>query len=166
MKSVLILDDDENLAKSLADEFTDHGYNPTIAYGLADIDETPFNYAVVDIRLAAEFGLDAIDLIKEHSPSCRIVILTGYGSVATAVEAVKRGAVDYLMKPAGFPLIEASLLGKKQFDNKTLHPPTLSQAEHEYIDFVLTKNDGNISRAAKALGIHRQSLQRKLKKYT
>jgi len=165
-KSLLILEDDLRLARSLSREFEDHGYEVSIAESIRAIPNQGFAYAVVDLRLGGEFGLDAIEKIKHHSPACRIVVLSGYGSITTAVEAVKRGAIDYITKPAGFDLIEAALLGKRTKPEPDFKAPSLSQMEHEYIDFILTKNQGNISKAAKSLGLHRQSLQRKLKKYT
>ncbi|MGE3261932.1 MAG: response regulator transcription factor [Bacteriovoracia bacterium] len=164
--AVLILEDDTRLANGLAREFEDHGYSPSTIGSIKAIPKIAFSFAVIDLRLSGEFGLDAIDLILGLSPACRIVVLSGYGSIATAVEAVKRGAVDYLTKPASFSAIEAALLGKRGPVDPEFKAPSLSQVEHEYIDFVLTKNEGNISRTAKDLGLHRQSLQRKLKKYT
>lgn len=165
-KSLLILEDDVRLAKSLAREFEDHGYEVTTCISVREIPNQRFQFAVLDMRLGGEFGLDAIEILKTTSSQCRIVVLSGYGSITTAVEAVKRGAVDYLTKPAGFELIEAALLGQRTQPDPEFKAPSLSQIEHEYIDFVLTKNQGNISKTAKALGVHRQSLQRKLKKYT
>ncbi|MBX3040967.1 MAG: response regulator [Bdellovibrionaceae bacterium] len=165
-KTVLILDDDESLAKSLASEFHDHGYEPTVVHSLKEIPALAFDCAVVDIRLRGEFGLDAIKMLKKNSESCQIVVLSGYGSIATAVEAVKLGAIDYLTKPVGFELIVAALEGRLMKPEPDFKPQSLSQVEHEHIDFVLTKNQGNISKTAKDLGLHRQSLQRKLKKYT
>ena len=165
-KSVLILEDDIGLAKSLGREFDDHGYKTTLADKIAAIGNRVFDFAVIDLRLCGEFGLDAIAVIKQKSPDCRIVILSGYGSINTAVEAVKRGAVDYLTKPASFALIEKALRGERVQPEPEFKAPSLSQVEHEYIDFLLTKNEGNISKTAKDLGLHRQSLQRKLKKYT
>lgn len=167
-KSVLILEDDMDLAESLLQEFSDHSYS---AVHYSQFSKLPadlnFDFAVVDMRLAAgEFGLEAIDWILHRSPHTRILVLTGYGSISTAVEAVKRGAIHYLTKPAPFSRIEAALRGELEFKNESSELPSLSQVEHEYIDFVLTKNRGNISQTAKDLGLHRQSLQRKLKKYT
>ncbi len=165
---VLILEDDLRLAKSLSREFEDHHYDVEIAESISDIQtKSQFGFAVIDLRLSGgEFGLNAIDLILTSSPACRIVILSGYGSIATAVEAVKRGAVDYMTKPASFKDIEAALLGKRSAPLPDFKTQSLSEVEHGHIDFVLTKNEGNISKTAKELGLHRQSLQRKLKKYT
>ena len=165
MKTVLILDDDQSLARSLACEFQDHGYEATVVHSIKEIPPKDFQFAVVDLRLNGEFGLEAIKVIKSRSKDCRIVVLTGYGSIATAVEAVKLGAIDYLTKPAGFELIRAALEGRLKKPDPEFKPRSLSQVEHDYSDFVLTKNQGNISKTAKDLGLHRQSLQRKLKKY-
>jgi Response regulator consisting of a CheY-like receiver domain and a Fis-type HTH domain len=167
MKAVLILEDDLSLAKSLSREFEDHGYKPTVIHSIKQIPNQEFQFALVDLRLnSGEMGLDALQIILKKSPHCQIVVLSGYGSIATAVEAVKRGARDYLTKPASFTQIENALLGQRQLAETEFERPSLSQVEHEYIDFVLTKNQGNISKTAKDLGLHRQSLQRKLKKYT
>lgn len=166
MKQVLILEDDEHLALSLKRDFEDHGYRPHWAPSLKDIPAKPFDFAVLDLRLGGEFGLEALHLLKECAPHCRSVVLSSYGSIATAVEAVKRGAVDYLAKPASFVAIEAALQGRHRHDPNEGRAPSLAQVEHEYIDYMLTKNEGNISQTARDLGIHRQSLQRKLKKYT
>lgn len=165
-KSLLLLEDDLRLAKSLGREFEDRGYEVVFAESLQKIPRRNFAYAVIDLRLGGEFGLDALQILRDMAPECRMVVLSGYGSIATAVEAVKRGALDYLTKPAGFEQIEAALLGRRTAPEPEFKTPSLSQMEHEYIDFVLTKNQGNISKTAKSLGLHRQSLQRKLKKYT
>lgn len=163
---MLILDDDIDLANSLGREFLDRGYEPVVVHSLRDIPEKIFEFAIVDLRLRGEFGLDAIERILHRSPECKILVLSGYGSISTAVEAVKRGAFDYVTKPAGVDLIEGALLGILKKPEVDFRPATLSQVEHEHIDFVLIKNQGNISKTARDLGIHRQSLQRKLKKYT
>lgn len=167
-KHILILEDDAHLSLSLKRDFADHDYTVSLASKLSEVPTgTTFTHAVVDIRLAAgDFGLDAIEQLKKHSPEIKIVILSGYGSITTAVEAVKRGAIDYLTKPASYTEIENALNGKRIAPDSEFKRRSLSEVEHEYIDFVLTKNEGNISKTAKDLGLHRQSLQRKLKKYT
>lgn len=166
MATLLILEDDDSLAKGLADEFADHGYQVAIASSISQIPKRPFDYALLDLRLGGEFGLDAIEVVKRENVHCRVVMLTGYGSVVTAVQAMKLGADDYLTKPVGFKQIERVLIGEKiNSDEPELRLKSLSENEHEYIDYVLTKNQGNISKTAKELGLHRQSLQRKLKKY-
>jgi two-component system response regulator RegA len=167
-KKVLILEDDLRLAKSLEQDFLDHGYGVFLAQTIAALENnSEFTDAVIDLRLSnGEFGLDAIDLLKQATKDIRIVVLSGYGSITTAVEAVKRGATDYLTKPASFVEIVQALNGQRVAGTSEFHRRSLSEVEHEYIDFVLTKNEGNISQTAKDLGLHRQSLQRKLKKYT
>ncbi|MBX2994929.1 MAG: response regulator [Bdellovibrionaceae bacterium] len=166
MKRTLILDDDLALAQSFAREFEDAGHAVVLADSLAKIPAQAFDYAVLDVRLKGELGMTAIDQIKAHAPHCRIVMLSGYGSIATAVEAVKKGAADYLTKPASFAEIWAALEGRRRQAGADLKTQSLSEVEHEHIEFVLSRNRGNISQTAKELGLHRQSLQRKLKKYT
>jgi len=162
---ILFLEDDERLRKSLAEDFIERGYQVVEAQSINEVKGQSFDYAVVDMRLVGEHGLNAIEHLKKVNSNCHIVVLTGYSSVATAVEAVKRGALNYLVKPISPDLLEQSLLDNLKDDSAfEERAPTLSKHEHEYIDFVLTQNDGNISKTAKILGLHRQSLQRKLKK--
>jgi two-component system, response regulator RegA len=167
-KQVLILEDDVRLAKSLEQEFMDHGYTVTLAMRLGELPATmQLTHAVIDLRLSGgDFGLDAVSALKVSFPEIRMIVLSGYGSITTAVEAIKRGAVDYLTKPASFREIEKALNGSRVAEQLDFKRRSLAEVEHEYIDFMLTKNDGNISRTARDLGLHRQSLQRKLKKYT
>lgn len=166
MNKILFLEDDQSLRASLVIDFQEKGYATFEASKIAELPSEIIDYAVIDLRLNGDFGLNAISKILENSPNCKIVILTGYGSISTAVEALKLGAINYLSKPVSSEQIEMALLGKRDdFDKNLENMPTLSQKEHEYIDYVLTQNNGNISRTAKILGLHRQSLQRKLKKY-
>jgi two-component system response regulator RegA len=167
-KNVLILEDDLHLGRSLERDFEDNDYDVTIANRIGEIPhDLIFSHAILDLRLSGgDFGLDGINHLKASSPNIKIVVLSGYGSITTAVEAVKRGALDYLTKPASFSEIEQALNGKRVNPEAEFKRRSLSEVEHEYIDFILTKNEGNISKTAKDLGLHRQSLQRKLKKYT
>ena len=170
-QSLLIVDDDARFAETLALEFTERGWRVDC---VADLDElralTPFSYkyASVDLRLRHQNGLDAIPLILERSPKARIVVLTGYGSIATAVQAVKQGAFNYLTKPVHVE----DLLAAFRSEPRSAPPSageagqTLARREREYIEWVLAECGGNISRAARQLGLHRQSLQRKLRKFT
>ena len=124
-------------------------------------------YAVVDLRLRSDSGLDAINLIKENSPHARIVVLTGYGSIATAVQATKLGATQYLTKPIEIDELERALLSDDEVSTSIPEQfQSLDRHEREYIEWVLAQCDGNISQAARRLGLHRQSLQRKLRKFT
>lgn len=167
-KNILFLDDDVKLRESFALDFKDFGFNVSEASSVNEI-STIFNnidYAVVDLRLIGESGLDVIEVILNKWPGCEVVILTGYGSISTAVEGIKKGAKDYITKPVTSELLLEILKGKRSFEDlKEESVPTLERMEHEYIDFILNGHQGNISKAAKALGLHRQSLQRKLKKY-
>lgn len=164
---ILIVEDDVHLASILKKDFSDAGYEVELAQRVNAIPaNVEFTHALVDLRLAGgDFGLDAITKIKASSPNVKIVVLSGYGSISTAVEAVKLGALDYLTKPTSFAEIEKAFSGERVSQHSDFKRLSLSQVEHEYIDFVLTKNEGNISQTAKDLGLHRQSLQRKLKKY-
>ncbi|MFA5582571.1 MAG: response regulator [Bacteriovoracaceae bacterium] len=163
-KKLLILEDDLRLGKTLKLEFEEKNYNVFWSQNLANIPNETFDYAIVDLRLANDSGLDAITLLKEINSEINIVILTGHGSIATTVEAMKRGANNYLIKPASISRIEEALLDKTPNIEETDGPQTLSEFEHEFIEYMLLKNNNNISKTAKALGLHRQSLQRKLKK--
>lgn len=165
-KRLLLLEDDLRLRSALRDDFDDRGYEVFTAASLQECEGRGFDFAVVDLRLLGESGLKALPILKQANPECRMVVLTGYGGVASAVEAIKLGALNYLNKPASADLIEAALLDQlKESTAQEPALPSLDRHEHEYIDFVLTQNEGNISKTAKQLGLHRQSLQRKLKKY-
>jgi len=170
--TLLIVDDNARFADTLATEFRDRGYAVETVDGLAavkQIDATKFQYAIVDLRLRQDSGLDVISDLRAKSEDVRIVVLTGYGSIATAVQATKLGAAHYLTKPVEVDEIERALL-TNELDNEDVPIPTEFQSlyrhEREYIEFVLAECDGNISQAARRLGLHRQSLQRKLRKYT
>ena len=167
---LLVVEDDDRFAETLTAEFQDRGYVVSRAASLEELralDVTGVGYAVVDLRLRSDSGLDAVATIKEHSPHARIVMLTGYGSIATAVAATKRGATQYLTKPVEIDDLERALLSD---EHDTAEIPeqfqSLDRHEREYIEWVLSQCDGNISQAARRLGLHRQSLQRKLRKFT
>jgi two-component system response regulator RegA len=171
-RSLLIVEDNDRFAETLASEFRDRGYSVARARDLASLEAlNPIGvqYAVVDLRLGADSGLDAIQKILGHAPDARVVVLTGYGSIATAVKATKIGAIGYLMKPTDADEVERALLDEDEIDTEVPIPTefqSLYRHEREYIEFVLAECGGNISQAARRLGLHRQSLQRKLRKYT
>jgi two-component system response regulator RegA len=121
--------------------------------------------AVVDLRMPGGSGLDLVSDLLEMEPEMEIVVLTGYGSIATALEATRRGAVDYLMKPADADQILGAFEngGRKPSVKGTV--PSLARVEWEHIQRILTDCGGNISQTARVLKIHRRSLQRKLSKY-
>lgn len=166
VKKLLIVEDDRGLRKTLVEDFKAKSYSVEETDDIASIQANEYDFAIVDLRLNGTNGLKALEKILNLNPHCRVVILTGYGSVATAVEAMKMGAINYLHKPASSDLIEAAMLDQlKNLEEQNFDVVPLDQKEHEYIDFILTQNNGNITKTAKMLGLHRQSLQRKLKKY-
>ncbi len=173
---LLIIEDDERFVDVLEAEFRDRGYEVLAVSNLNElraVRDTPIDFAIVDLRLRGDYGIDAIPIIKENSPNAKIVVLTGYGSIATAVEATKMGADNYLTKPIDIDTIEHAFgIGEdEEAENQDADGDaeaqflSLARHEREYIEFILAECDGNISEAARRLGLHRQSLQRKLRKY-
>jgi two-component system response regulator RegA len=168
-RRILIAEDDANLRETLAVEFQERDYDVTVISCLSDFDRLlnqQFDLAVVDLKLGTDSGLELIEKLYQASPGTTSVVLTGYSSIATAVKAIKLGATNYLTKPVSMEDIEAALLGDApEEEGEDYQAPSLARHEWEYIEYVLARCDGNITRAAKELGIHRQSLQRKLRKY-
>ena len=168
--TLLVVEDDDVLRTRLVRAFAERGY---LAQGAATatealrLGEDAPEYAVVDLRIGDESGLHVIRALLAKDPATRIVMLTGYGSIATAVEAMRLGAVHYLTKPADADEI-ASALRRGESDvavPPSAEPLSLARAEWEHINHVLVSVSGNISEAARRLGLHRRSLQRKLAKY-
>jgi two-component system response regulator RegA len=170
--SILLVDDDQVFVERLARALRDRGYEVRVAN---DYDsaltlaraESP-ELAVVDLRMPGRSGLEVVRDMKSIDPATNILVLTGYGSIATAVEAIRLGAKDYLPKPADVDDILAAL-HRGPDDKKVMpadfQPPSLARTEWEHIHRVLSDCEGNVSEAARRLGIHRRSLQRKLQKY-
>ncbi len=170
-KTLLIVEDDTRFADTLATEFRDRGYSVEHVPDLAELeamDPSAFEFAVVDLRLRRDSGLNAVTSIKTRSPGTRVVVLTGYGSIATAVQATKNGATNYLTKPIDIDELEHTLLSGGAGEERAISEEfqSLDRHEREYIEYVLNECSGNISQAARRLGLHRQSLQRKLRKFT
>ena len=170
---LLIVEDDERFQETLKIEFNDRGYETVLASSLATVQalgkELPLRFAVVDLRLASEFGISVVEYLRLHFPTLRIIVLTGYGSIATAVEAVKKGASQYITKPVQINQLEQLLWTDAPLSDAlpdAPEPVSLARHEREYIEWVLVQASGNITEAAKRLGIFRQSLQRKLRKFT
>lgn len=168
--ALLIAEDDARLSKTLALEFQEREYEVSTlgsSSGLDALNLKELDFAVVDLRLGSDSGLDLIATLKARFPEVRVVLLTGYGSIPTAVEAIKRGAVQYLTKPASVEDIEKALWGEedKPLNLADDRATTLAENERDFIESVLLQCDGNITLAAKRLGLHRQSLQRKLRKF-
>ncbi|MEO8358757.1 MAG: response regulator [Vicinamibacteria bacterium] len=170
--SLLVIDDDVIFRGRLAAALRQRGYEVREATDAASAIElarhdTP-ERAIVDLRMPGASGLEVVSALKEMDPSTEILVLTGYGSIATALEAVRRGARDYLTKPVDVDRIVAALEGSSDRP-RSLEPvtqtPSLARVEWEHIHRVLADADGNVSEAARRLGVHRRSLQRKLLKF-
>jgi len=171
--SILVVDDDELFRERLARALRDRGYEVQTASGFetaisACEDDSP-EYAVVDLRMPGRSGVELLQELLRIDPSTKVVVLTGYGSVATAIEAIRLGATYYLHKPADADDVLAAFA---RGERPPLDPspveyraPSLARAEWEHISRVLSDCAGNVSEAARRLGIHRRSLQRKLQKF-
>lgn len=170
MTRILLVDDDERLRERLAEAFRDRGYEVTSAPNHAaalDLARSgPVDRAVVDLRMPGPNGLVVVqDLLAIH-PQMLIVVVTGYGSIATAVEAMRLGARDYLTKPAHADQILAAFEVEPEApEDVEFQVPSLAKVEREHIERVLQDCNGNISKAARTLGMHRRSLQYKLAKF-
>jgi len=168
---LLLVEDDDALRGRLARAFAARGIDVREAANCAEAEAIaradPPELVVLDLRMPDSNGLDLIPTLVQIDPNTRIVVLTGYGSVATAIEAVRRGATHYLTKPADADEILSAFdrgTGRRP-DTPPLQPMSLDRVEWEHINRVLADCDGNISEAARVLGLHRRSLQRKLSKY-
>jgi two-component system response regulator RegA len=169
-RSLLILDDDEPFRRRLARAMEKRGFDPVIpaesvAEGLAVARSNPPAYAVVDLRLEDGNGLEVVEALHETRPDSRVIVLTGYGAIATAVAAVKVGAIDYLSKPADADDVEAAFRAKA--DDKPAPPENPMSADRvrwEHIQRVFELCDRNVSETARRLNMHRRTLQRILAK--
>ncbi len=168
--SILLVDDDVTLRERLARALRERGFDVRTA-GSADeameqVRADSPEMAVIDLRMPGRSGLELLREMREHDPATRVLVLTGYGSIATAVEATKLGAEGYLPKPVDADeLLAAFAKNAAQPTPDHFATPSLARAEWEHIQRVLVDCGGNISEAARRLGIHRRSLQRKLQKY-
>lgn len=167
MAQVLILEDDAALRKTLARAFSRREHVVVEAPDLGSLTDASrsanIDWAVVDLGLPDGSGLDAITELKTTNPDVRIAVLTGYGSISSAVEAMRRGATDYLTKPADVDQILSVLEDTSDDSGGADHrPASLQRVEWEHIQRVLRDSDGNVTRAAEKLGVHRRTLQRKL----
>lgn len=163
---VLVVEDDARWGPELCRALIERGavvVGPLLVpQALAAVADAAFDGALVDLRVAGLDGLDVVDALKARQPRCRVVVLTGFGSIDSAVRALHRGAHDYVSKPASDDEIWRALSGTRDVDATTV--PSLDRVEREHIERVLGYTEGNISRAAAMLGMHRRSLQRKLNK--
>jgi two-component system response regulator RegA len=169
-RTLLIVDDDKPLRQRLAVAMERRGFVVSSAESVAEAAKLakaqPPEFAIIDMRLGDGTGLDIVAALRAARPDVRIVMMTGYGNIATAVAAVKAGAIDYLPKPADADQVEAALL-----EDKTALPPppeqpmTADRVRWEHIQRVFEQCDRNVSETARRLRMHRRTLQRILAKY-
>ena len=168
-RSVLVVEDDRSFLQRLAKALEQRGFAVTtaesVADGLTQVERAAPAFAVVDMRLADGNGLDVISALKRRRPDARAIILTGYGNIATAVNAVKLGAVDYLAKPVDADDVVAALLAQ---DHKTIelpeNPMSADRVRWEHIQRIYELCGRNVSETARRLNMHRRTLQRILAK--
>lgn len=170
MKPLLLVDDDEIFCDVLSNALSKRHYDVSIAHSVSAAEtilETLIPaFAIIDLRMPESFGLDLIPTLCEKNPEIRIVVLTGYASIATAIEAIKLGATHYLTKPADADEIVTAFDREKGKTDTEVEgqPLALDRLEWEHIQKVLADCNGNISAAARQLKLHRRTLQRKLQK--
>ena len=169
---LLLVDDDATLCEVLARGLTTRGFDvktaSTGAEATRSIDEDRPDYAIIDLKLSDRHGLKLVSALKALHRGVRIVVLTGYGSIPTAIESIKLGATYYLAKPASLDDIVDALhrdAGDDAIPPKGGKPLSLKRLEWEYIHRVLQQHKGNITATARALSIHRRTLQRKIAKH-
>lgn len=168
-KTLMLVDDDEAFVKRLAKAMEKRGFivetAESVAAGRAIAAARPPAYAVVDLRLEDGNGLDVVELLRERRPDARIVVLTGYGAIATAVAAVKIGATDYLAKPADATDVTNALLARKdELPPPPENPMSADRVRWEHIQRVYELCERNVSETARRLNMHRRTLQRILAK--
>lgn len=169
--SILLVDDDDRLRERLARAFAARGLvvhtAADHASALAVARATTLDRAVIDLRMPGPHGLTVLQELKELSPGIAIVVVTGYGSIATAVDAMRLGACDYLTKPCNADQILAAFTSEPEPPAAELpfEVPSLAKVEREHIERVLRECNGNVSKTARVLGMHRRTLQYKLAKF-
>ncbi|MBC7156875.1 MAG: ActR/PrrA/RegA family redox response regulator transcription factor [Rhodobacteraceae bacterium] len=166
--SLLLVDDDEPFVRRLARAMEKRGFAPvtagSVADGLAAVRAHAPAYAVIDLRLEDGNGLEVVEELRAARPDCRIVVLTGYGAIATAVAAVKMGATDYLSKPADANDVTNALLARGDNPPPPENPMSADRVRWEHIQRVYELCDRNVSETARRLNMHRRTLQRILAK--
>jgi two-component system response regulator RegA len=166
MSSFLLVDDDVTFRSAISRALAGRGHAVATAGGCQDARAALLNHApdlvVIDLRIGGEWGLEVLKELRGLDARPRFVILTGFGAVRDAVEAMRLGATDFVCKPISVDTLEELARGVSPVAER--EPPSLARIEWEHIQRVLTECGGNVSRAARWLGIHRRSLQRKLRK--
>lgn len=169
IKHVLLVDDDASFRDQLARALQRRGYHcDTVADGEAareHASDHAIDVAIIDLRMPGIGGIETVQALHLLVPEARLIVLTGYGSIASALEAVRHGAADYLTKPVNADQVAAAIEGVPANADAAETAPSLDKVEWEHIQRVLSDCEGNISKAAEVLGIHRRSLQRKLNRY-
>jgi two-component system response regulator RegA len=176
-RRVLLVDDDERFNERLGRALRSRGVDVVCATSpvaaLAQLRAEPFDGVVTDLRMPGMDGLELLKEARQQAGATRIIVLTGYGSIATAVEAMRLGANGYLVKPCNADQVFAELFGEPAAPGEGEEPeqerdpiPSLARLEREHIERVLVECGGNVTKAAKVLGIHRRTLQYKLAKFT
>jgi two-component system response regulator RegA len=169
--TILLADDDEVYRQRLARALIARGHEVIIARDGAEAIELSnkpdLQSVILDLKMPYHDGIEVLRAIIQSRPQLRILIHTGYGSIASAMEAVRLGAVDYLIKPTDVDALLNALCDDSERGERdaTVSAPSLERVEWEHIQRVMSDCDGNISEAARVLGLHRRSLQRKLQKY-
>jgi len=169
VKTLLLVDDDKPFLTRLGKAMEARGFEvrlaDTVAEGIAEVKKQPPQFAVVDLRLSDGNGLDVIAALHTAKPDARVVVLTGYGNIATAVTAVKLGAIDYLAKPADADAVYGALTGdKEQRTALPDNPMSADRVRWEHIQRVFELCSRNVSETARRLNMHRRTLQRILAK--
>jgi len=167
-RTLLLVEDDPVLADALARALARRGLEVVICSTVAQARrhltlQRPPHCALLDLRLPDGSGLSLVQAVRQSAPRAAIVVMTGFASIATAIEAIKLGASDYLCKPLTVDSIVAALEGRGMHDPQAVPAPvTVPEVAHEHIQRVLVENRSNISATARALGMHRRTLQRRL----
>ncbi|HEX7672709.1 MAG TPA: response regulator [Bdellovibrio sp.] len=166
VKKLLLVEDDKRLREVLKEELSERGFEVQAFAELPNLSQvSTLDGALLDLRIGQENGLDLMNDLKKKFPGIRIILMSGFGSVASAVKAMQMGAENFLTKPVSPDMIVKAFNGEEAANKPTEESEiSLARMEREYIDYVLQNSDGNITQAAKKLGLHRQSLQRKLRK--
>lgn len=170
LPSLLLVDDDETFCAVMGKALRRRGFEVAVAHDVDNAthmaEEEPPEYALVDLKMPGDSGLVLVRRLNAIDPTTRIVVLTGYASISTAVEAVKLGATHYLAKPVDADEVIAAFHKADGDDSISVasNPLSVDRLEWEHIQRVLTEHDGNISATARALNMHRRTLQRKLAK--
>jgi len=170
MSSILIVDDDKDFCRAMNDSFVKRGYEARLAHNVDDAarvaDDFNPEWVLVDLNMPGASGLELIPQLLDIDPETRIVVLTGYANITTAVEAIKLGAVHYLSKPVSTEEIIAAFHKHEGNPKAPIETEALklNEAEREHIITIFERNNRNISATARELSMHRRTLQRKLDK--